>query len=361
MASITFTTLTKRFDSFTAVDRLDLSVNDGEFCVLVGPSGCGKTTALRMLAGLEVPTSGAIHLDRREITALPAKERNIAMVFQNYALYPHMTVAENMGFALRMLGIPREDITTRVRHAADLLEISMLLDRRPRQLSGGQRQRVAVGRAIVRDPEAFLFDEPLSNLDAKLRSTARTELRELQRRLGTTTVYVTHDQVEAMTMADRIVVMNKGRADQIGPPLKIYDDPETMFVAGFLGSPPMNLVSLRDFVPNVEDPLRRSLLPILERLTCPVDDSIIVGVRPEHFSLEALPSNIGAPVAGRLAAVEQLGAEAILLLDRGSHRLAVRSAVRPKLDSESTVDVYVRLDDIVFFSPDDGRRLRPDT
>lgn len=358
MASVTFSGLTKRFGEFTAVDSLDLRIPDGEFCVLVGPSGCGKTTALRLLAGLEAPTSGAIHLGRRDVTAVAAKDRNIALVFQNYALYPHMTVAENMGFALRMQGVARDEIRRRVERAAELLEIGRLLDRLPRQLSGGQRQRVAVGRAIVRNPEAFLFDEPLSNLDAKLRNTARTELRELQRRLGTTTVYVTHDQVEAMTMADRIVVMNDGRAEQIGAPLEIYDDPATVFVAGFLGAPPMNLLALQDLAPGDDDPIRAALAPLLARLPGPARDSLLIGVRPERCQLE--PS--GGPavrVAARLVNVEQLGAETILLLDRNGKRVAVRLATRPELSCGEAVEFHAELDHVHVFDPETGRRLRP--
>ncbi len=359
MASVTFTGLTKRFGSFTAVDALDLRIHDGEFCVLVGPSGCGKTTALRLLAGLETPSGGTIHLGARDVTGLEAKDRNIAMVFQNYALYPHMTVAENMGFALRMQGAARDDIRARVRRAGALLEIEHLLDRLPRQLSGGQRQRVAVGRAIVRDPEAFLFDEPLSNLDAKLRNTARTELRELQRRLGTTTVYVTHDQVEAMTMADRIVVMNDGRAEQIGAPLDIYDDPATVFVAGFLGAPPMNLVALDALAPAADDPVRAALAPLLERLPGPVDDRLLIGMRPERCRLEP-PARASVRLQARVAAIEQLGAEAILLVDRNGRRLAVRLATRPDLPGGGVLDVYVGLDHVQVFHPDTRRRLRPE-
>ena len=227
-----------------SVDALDLSIADGEFLVLVGPSGCGKSTSLRMLAGLEEVTGGSIRIGDQDVTRLPPKERDIAMVFQNYALYPHMTVADNMGFALKIAGMPKEERLVRVREAAKLLDLEQYLDRKPKALSGGQRQRVAMGRAIVRQPQVFLMDEPLSNLDAKLRVQTRTEIAALQRRLGTTTVYVTHDQVEAMTMGDRVAVLKDGVLQQVDTPRNLYDRPANQFVAGFIGSPAMNLVSV---------------------------------------------------------------------------------------------------------------------
>lgn len=238
MASISFQNIEKHFDTAQAVADFNLDIADGEFVVLVGPSGCGKTTSLRMLAGLEQPTGGKIHLDGQDITHVPSKSRALAMVFQSYALYPHMTVAENISFALSLQKMPKAQIAPRVQEAAALLGIEHLLDRKPRALSGGQRQRAAVARAIIRNPKAFLFDEPLSNLDAKLRHSARVEIRKLQQKLGTTTVYVTHDQIEVMTMADRIVVMEGGRIRQVGTPMELYRRPNSTFVAAFLGSPP---------------------------------------------------------------------------------------------------------------------------
>ena len=240
MAEVRLENICKHFDEIVAVDDFNLSIKDKEFVVLVGPSGCGKTTTLRMIAGLEDITSGNIYIEERLINKLPAKERNIAMVFQNYALYPHMSVRENMSFSLEMHKRPKEEIKKRVQEAAEILGIEGLLDRKPKQLSGGQRQRVAVGRAIVRKPGVFLFDEPLSNLDAKLRVQTRVELKKLHERLATTAVYVTHDQVEAMTMGDRIVVMKDGLIQQVGGPLELYNTPANRFVAGFLGSPAMN-------------------------------------------------------------------------------------------------------------------------
>ncbi len=357
-ATVLFEGLTKRFGEVTALDATDLSVESGEFCVFVGPSGCGKTTALRLLSGLERPSSGRIWLGSRDVTEVAAKDRDIAMVFQNYALYPHMTVAENMGFALRMQGKAKPDIGERVRRAAAMLEIEPLLERLPRQLSGGQRQRVAVGRAIVRNPAVFLFDEPLSNLDAKLRNTARAELRELQRGLGTTTVYVTHDQVEAMTMADRIVVMNAGRVEQIGAPLEIYDDPATMFVASFLGSPAMNLVPLSELAPSPDHAMRRGLAPLLERLPAAGSGGLVIGFRPENCRVADAAAGAALGMTGRLLEVERLGAESIMLIEALGQRIAVRSTVRPSQSPGAMLDLAVDPDAVCVFDAISGRRLR---
>src|ERR1700731_4118295 len=242
MATVQIRDVRKAFGATHVIHGVDISIADGEFVVLVGPSGCGKSTLLRMIAGLENITSGEIRIGDRVVNNVPPKERDIAMVFQNYALYPHMTVAANMAFSLKLRGARKEEIDTRVNRAAEILGLQQLLDPYPRQLSGGQRQRVAMGRAIVRAPQVFLFDEPLSNLDAKLRVQMRGEIRELHRRLGTTCIYVTHDQIEAMTMADRIVVMNDGIVEQVGSPLELYDRPSNLFVASFLGSPAMNFI-----------------------------------------------------------------------------------------------------------------------
>ncbi|MGH8799041.1 MAG: ABC transporter ATP-binding protein, partial [Casimicrobiaceae bacterium] len=242
MAAVSIRAVHKRFGSTPVIRGVDIEIADGEFCVLVGPSGCGKSTLLRMLAGLEEITGGEISIGDRVVNRVAPKERDIAMVFQNYALYPHMTVRDNMSFALLLAKQSKSEIEKRVARAADILGLAQLLDRYPRQLSGGQRQRVAMGRAIVRDPQVFLFDEPLSNLDAKLRVQMRTEIKELHQRLKTTSIYVTHDQIEAMTMADRIVVMREGIVEQTGTPLELYDSPTNTFVAGFIGSPAMNLV-----------------------------------------------------------------------------------------------------------------------
>src|SRR6201987_5505016 len=242
MASVAIRDVKKAFGATSVIHGVDISIRDGEFVVLVGPSGCGKSTLLRMIAGLENITAGEIRIGERIVNNVPPKERDVAMVFQNYALYPHMTVAANMAFSMKLRGAPKSEIDERVNRAATILGLTQLLERYPRQLSGGQRQRVAMGRAIVRDPQVFLFDEPLSNLDAKLRVQMRTEIKELHQRLKTTTIYVTHDQIEAMTMADKIVVMHDGLVEQIGAPLELYDKPDNLFVAGFIGSPAMNFL-----------------------------------------------------------------------------------------------------------------------
>jgi len=287
MASVQISNVRKSFGSFEVLHGVSISVDDGEFVILVGPSGCGKSTLLRMVAGLESVTSGELRIDGRLVNAVPPKERDIAMVFQNYALYPQMTVAKNMSFSLELARRPKEEITEKVNKAADILGLKPLLERYPRQLSGGQRQRVAMGRAIVRDPAVFLFDEPLSNLDAKLRVQMRAEIKALQQRLESTTVYVTHDQIEAMTMADKIVVMHDGAVEQIGSPLELYDRPANLFVAGFIGSPAMNFIAGR--LEGGEPPTLATAsgvkVPLSNAPQAAPDSEIIMGVRPEHVSL----------------------------------------------------------------------------
>jgi multiple sugar transport system ATP-binding protein len=283
MAEVTIRALKKTYGGLQVIHGLDLDIVDGEFVVLVGPSGCGKSTLLRMIAGLEEVTSGAIRIGERLVNNLPPSERDIAMVFQNYALYPHKTVGANMGFALKMRGMPKEEIDTRVRRAAEVLGLTPYLDRYPRALSGGQRQRVAMGRAIVRDPQVFLFDEPLSNLDAKLRVQMRTEIRELHQRLKTTTVYVTHDQIEAMTMADKIVVMQGGRIEQVGAPLELYDRPANTFVASFIGSPSMNMIA--GVVKNGAVVAGGATLPLPPGVKVAEGREITYGIRPENLSI----------------------------------------------------------------------------
>jgi multiple sugar transport system ATP-binding protein len=287
MASVGIREVRKAFGSTNILHGVSVDIRDGEFVILVGPSGCGKSTLLRMIAGLENISGGEIRIGERVVNDVPPKERDIAMVFQNYALYPHLTVRENMAFSMRIRKAPASEIDLRVNKAAQILGLTHLLDRYPRQLSGGQRQRVAMGRAIVRDPQVFLFDEPLSNLDAKLRVAMRTEIKELHQRLKTTTIYVTHDQIEAMTMADRIVVMHDGVVEQIGPPLELYDRPDNLFVAGFIGSPAMN------FVPGKVRANGRLAFVTETGLTIPLIEApaavegrpLILGVRPEHFDL----------------------------------------------------------------------------
>jgi multiple sugar transport system ATP-binding protein len=320
MAQVALRNVVKMFDKTPAVQGIDLDIADREFIVLVGPSGCGKSTTLRMIAGLEEATSGEIFIGDQLVNDVPPKDRDIAMVFQNYALYPHMTVYENMSFGLRLKKFPRQEIKERVEEAAKILDISTLLDRRPKQLSGGQRQRVAMGRAIVRHPKVFLFDEPLSNLDAKLRVQMRTEIKKVHQKVTTTTIYVTHDQVEAMTLADRVVVMNSGRIEQIGTPHELYHNPKTRFVAGFIGSPAMNFMAAR--VVNGGNNLQVRLsdeltLPIPEGRTARykpyLDKEVVFGLRPEDIieSRGELPPGAAA-FDVQLDVVEPLGMETMV-------------------------------------------------
>jgi multiple sugar transport system ATP-binding protein len=297
MASVEVSNVRKSFGSVEIIHGVSIGVEDGEFVILVGPSGCGKSTLLRMIAGLESITSGELRIDGRVVNNVPPKERDIAMVFQNYALYPQMTVAKNMSFSLELAHRPKAEIAEKVTRAADILGLKPLLERYPRQLSGGQRQRVAMGRAIVRDPAVFLFDEPLSNLDAKLRVQMRAEIKALQQRLASTTLYVTHDQIEAMTMADKIVVLHDGAVEQIGTPLELYDRPANLFVAGFIGSPAMNFIKAR-----LEGGERQALvtasgvkIPLNAAPRVAAGSEIIMGVRPEHVGLggsRAMPAQI---------------------------------------------------------------------
>ena len=306
MATVTFDKASRIYPGSTkpAVDQLDLAIEDGEFLVLVGPSGCGKSTSLRMLAGLEDVNAGRILIGDRDVTQLPPKDRDIAMVFQNYALYPHMTVADNMGFALKIAGINKGEIRTRVDEAAKILDLEQYLERKPKALSGGQRQRVAMGRAIVRKPQVFLMDEPLSNLDAKLRVQTRTQIASLQRRLGVTTVYVTHDQVEAMTMGDRVRVLKDGLLMQVGSPRELYDHPNNVFVAGFIGSPAMNLLELPVADGGVK--LGDYIHPVERSVLSGTGERVTLGVRPEDLEL----SDHGLEV--QVDVVEELGADAYI-------------------------------------------------
>jgi multiple sugar transport system ATP-binding protein len=322
MAEVRLEDISKHFNEVIAVKDFNLSIKDREFVVLVGPSGCGKTTTLRMIAGLETITNGNIYIGRRLINRLPAKERNIAMVFQNYALYPHMTVYQNMAFGLEQRKTPKEEIRERVKEAAEILGIQDLMGRKPKQLSGGQRQRVAVGRAIVRKPEVFLFDEPLSNLDAKLRVQTRVELKKLHERLATTIVYVTHDQVEAMTMGDRIVVMKDGLIQQVGSPLELYNAPTNIFVAGFIGSPSMNFfeaelarsgnaLSLQTEGFSIDLPSEKAAV-----LKGYPEKKVIVGIRPEDF-LKAEKHVPGKTIQSTVEVVEPIGSEIYLNVSAG--------------------------------------------
>jgi len=342
MASVEIRGVRKAFGSVNVIHDVNVDIADGEFVVLVGPSGCGKSTLLRMIAGLEHISGGEIFISDRVVNYLPPKERDTAMVFQNYALYPHMTVAANMGFSLRLRGVGATEIAERVNRAADILGLMPYLDRYPRQLSGGQRQRVAMGRAIVRDPKVFLFDEPLSNLDAKLRVQMRTEIKGLHQRLKTTTVYVTHDQIEAMTMADKIVVMHDGRVEQIGAPLDLYDRPDNLFVAGFIGSPAMNFflgtIRLNGSLGFDGPGGLRLPLGAPEQRTAGLSDGmpVVYGVRPEHFTLadDGVEAEIQVvePTGSETHLVAKLGGQDVLALFRERHQLKPGDRVRLKPD-----------------------------
>jgi multiple sugar transport system ATP-binding protein len=314
MAEIVLDHVTKRFgDGTEAVKDMSVEIGDGEFMILVGPSGCGKSTALRMIAGLEEISEGQIRIGDQVVNDLSPRERDIAMVFQNYALYPHMSVAKNMGFALELQKVNKEEIEKRVREAAEILDLTELLNRKPAQLSGGQRQRVAMGRAIVRDPSAFLMDEPLSNLDAKLRVQMRAEVARIQQRLGTTTVYVTHDQTEAMTLGDRVAVMRKGIVQQVGTPAELYAHPKNLFVGGFLGSPAMNFMPAQIEGDRIKLPFLEATLPEdVRELVSQNGASFIAGIRPEHFEDAAQVGDRkerGATFRTKLDVVESMGSE----------------------------------------------------
>lgn len=349
MARVVLENLVKRYGTVLAVDGVNLQIEDRELVVLVGPSGCGKSTTLRMIAGLEEISAGTITIGDRVVNAVAAKDRNIAMVFQNYALYPHMTARANMAFGLKMRRVARGEIDSRVMRAAGILGIEDLLDRKPGQLSGGQRQRVALGRAIVRNPAVFLFDEPLSNLDARLRITMRTELVKLHRQLEATTVHVTHDQVEAMTMGDRIVVMKDGRIQQIGTPLEVYETPATRFVGEFIGSPPMNFLEGRivskgeSLQLDVGDFLLDLPPDTAARLARRADREVIIGIRPEHVS--AIPPEPGTDgwcrVSAQVTVCQLLGAESILELVSGRQKFLARIDPQFRVETDQSLDVHV--------------------
>ncbi|GIX10306.1 ABC transporter ATP-binding protein [Elioraea sp.] len=351
MASVEIRNVRKSFGSTEVLHGVSVDIADGEFVVLVGPSGCGKSTLLRMIAGLENITSGEIVIGGRVVNNVPPKDRDIAMVFQNYALYPHMTVFDNMAFSLKLAGAPKAVMEQEVRRAATILGLEQLLHRYPRQLSGGQRQRVAMGRAIVRNPQVFLFDEPLSNLDAKLRVAMRAEIKELHQRLAVTTVYVTHDQIEAMTMADTIVVMNSGNVEQAGPPLELYDRPANLFVAGFIGSPAMNMIAgrIEDGAFLAEDGTR---WPLPANGAARHRGEAIYGIRPEHLRLD--PDGIRATVQ----VVEPTGSETQVLLRAGTAHMI--GAFRERVSARPGEVLPISPDPalIHLFDRQSGRRIQ---
>ncbi|MDQ1601968.1 MAG: multiple sugar transport system ATP-binding protein [Actinomycetota bacterium] len=361
MATVTFDKATRLFPGAErpAVDALDIEIGDGEFLVLVGPSGCGKSTSLRMLAGLEDVNGGSIRIGDRDVTNLAPKDRDIAMVFQNYALYPHMTVGENMGFALKIAGEPKEKIRERVAEAAKILDLEQYVDRKPKALSGGQRQRVAMGRAIVRSPQVFLMDEPLSNLDAKLRVQTRSQIAALQRRLGVTTVYVTHDQVEAMTMGDRVAVLKDGILQQVDTPRNMYDNPVNVFVAGFIGSPAMNLLQVDAtggtmHFGGAEVPIPRETAEVADK----AGRKITVGVRPEDMDIVAEGQGLKTTVN----LVEELGADAYVYgtadVDGKPYDVIARVDGRKPPEKGQSVNFAPKQGHIHLFSTESGERLK---
>jgi multiple sugar transport system ATP-binding protein len=374
MASIDFDDVSKRFDNGTlAVNELNLTVDDGEFMIFVGPSGCGKTTALRMVAGLEDVTSGEIRIGDQVVNHIEPPDRDIAMVFQNYALYPHMTVAENIGFPLRMQRMSRSAIRARVRDVADLLGIGELLTRKPRELSGGQRQRVAMGRAIIRHPQVFLMDEPLSNLDAKLRVQMRGELAKLHRRLGVSTIYVTHDQTEAMTLGQRVVVLSNGVVQQVDTPQGLYQRPQNTFVASFIGSPPMNFIRGRLDADGVALGPHQFILPdeVRAALSATSQD-VLVGLRPEEFADPRLSGQDGlAVLPAEIEVIEQLGPETYAyfrvpgldVVEIGERSVELAGALSARLDPQTRAEpgerfgLTVNLSRIHLFDPENGRSV----
>jgi multiple sugar transport system ATP-binding protein len=364
MAQVRLTDITKRFGELTIVDRINLNIRDKEFLVLVGPSGCGKTTTLRMIAGLEEVTEGKIFIGEHVVNDIPPKNRDIAMVFQNYALYPHMNIYKNMAFGLKLKKLPKDEIDQRVRKGAEILGIQDLLARKPKQLSGGQRQRVAMGRAIVRQPKVFLFDEPLSNLDAKLRVQMRAELSKLHERLQTTIIYVTHDQVEAMTLADRIAVMKHGHIMQIGSPLEVYEHPQNQFVAGFIGSTPMNFMDARlmaengrmyvdcgDF--NLQVPQVRQ-----KQYEARINQEVVFGIRPDNIDelCESSPAEC-EPLEGIVDNIEPLGSEVILMVNVGKYRLTARVDPKTKARLHQPVKLTVDMHKMHLFDKQSGRTI----
>jgi multiple sugar transport system ATP-binding protein len=384
MATISLDKINKVYENgFHAIKDLSLDIADGEFMVLVGPSGCGKTTALRMVAGLEDITSGVLRIGGKEANDETPKERDIAMVFQNYALYPHMTVAENIGFALKLRKLPKDQLNAKVKEAAEILGLTDWLDRKPGQLSGGQRQRVAMGRAIVREPAVFLMDEPLSNLDAKLRVQMRAEVARIQRRIGVATIYVTHDQVEAMTMGDRVTVLRDGILQQVDTPQNLYDNPDNIFVAAFIGSPAQNLydATLSEGARSLKLGSQDIPLPDAVRLKRPAlaayaNKEVVIGMRPEHLPA-AKPGDTGSTLVGDVDLIEALGSELVVHFTIDAHRVIAEGAVEKdeaesigsgegvaRVDAKNPVKVgdrmtfLIDIEDMQFFDPKTGLAIR---
>lgn len=359
MGSVVLKNVCKSYGDVHVIKDVSLTIPDGEFCVLVGPSGCGKSTLLRMIAGLEEITGGQVAINEKDVTDVEPKLRDIAMVFQSYALYPQMTVRENMGFALKMAKLPKAEISQKVEAAADLLGLGVLLDRLPKDLSGGQRQRVAMGRAIVRNPQVFLFDEPLSNLDAKLRTQVRGEIRELHRRLKTTSVYVTHDQIEAMTMGQMIVVLREGRIEQVGSPLELYDCPANLFVAGFIGSPEINQLKGEVTLQNGEMMLRLndgSLLSLPPGVQVQPQQKVVYAIRPEQVNVVSEAEQSGA-LKATITAIENTGSDMQLFCNTGGGAFTSVFKQRLNVREGETVWLQPRLTGIHIFDAESGQRI----
>ncbi|MBX2885049.1 MAG: sn-glycerol-3-phosphate ABC transporter ATP-binding protein UgpC [Granulosicoccus sp.] len=351
MATLSLENLTKHYDKTKVLHGIDLDVADGEFVVLVGPSGCGKSTTLRMIAGLEEITEGTIRINERVVNNLEPKDRNIAMVFQNYAIYPHMSVRKNIGFGLRTSRKTRTEKRERIDEVAEILGMSELLDRKPNQLSGGQRQRVAIGRAMVRDPDVFLFDEPLSNLDAQLRTQMRLEIKKLHQRVGRTIVFVTHDQVEAMTMADRIVIMKDGYIQQIGTPSEVFHNPQNQFVAQFIGAPPMNMLPGKWRNGSVE--LENGSVINVPNRQLIDGHSVLVGLRPDDLAVSA----DAALLSGNVVLIEPLGAETLVYLQIGEQEIIAKAPGRIPPTVDSNVSVYAEPENIHLFDAENGSAI----
>jgi multiple sugar transport system ATP-binding protein len=358
MATITFHHVFKHYGKVTAIRDAHFEIRDKEFMVLVGPSGCGKSTLLRMIAGLEEVSEGELRIDDRVVNDLPPKDRDIAIVFQNYALYPHMTTFDNMAFGLKIRGMDKKVIREKVQEAARILDMESLLDRKPRAMSGGQRQRVAIGRAIVRDPKVFLFDEPLSNLDAKLRGQMRIEIARLHQKLQTTVVYVTHDQVEAMTLGDRIAVIDQGVIQQIDTPFNLYNHPQNRFVAGFIGSPPMNFIDGRIFSENdksfFEDTTKMLKLPLEDH----PQGEVTLGIRPEHIHIQPVKGEgTSVPFSADIQFVERLGHESFAFTALGPHQIVARLTPDEPIEPPVSMTLHLDVSKLHFFDKKTGERV----
>ncbi len=352
MTGVTLKGAIKRYGQTQVIHGIDLQIEDGEFCVFVGPSGCGKSTLLRMIAGLEETSDGEIHIGAREVTHVDPAKRGVAMVFQTYALYPHMTVAENMGFGLRMNGVAKAEIDQKVQEASNILKLDQYLKRKPKALSGGQRQRVAIGRAIVRGPEVFLFDEPLSNLDAELRVEMRVEIARLHQEIGATMIYVTHDQVEAMTMADKIVVLRDGRIEQVGAPMDLYRDPDNKFVAGFIGSPAMNFLECDVVDGMVRHPALTDSIPVTESVPSGAT-KVTLGIRPEHIQVDRSGDACTVDLTEALGGVSYS-----YLLTPNGDKLIVEEREDQRSTTGERIGLSIRPERAMLFDPESGQRLR---